>query len=238
MARQRIIVWSVVFVLTCCAGLIGQVLPSGAQGGGSLSVQVDSIKPGGPIPKVYANCIPAAQGHVTHGSDRSPAISWSAGPAGTASYAIITVDTDVPSVFTDANKEGKIIPASLKRVPFYHWVLVDISASKTSLPAGADSNAYSEAGKPAGLTPNGLRGVNSYPGVRGGYDGPCPPWNDAIVHHYHFIVYALNVRSLGLSGNFTGPDALKAMQGHVLAKGEVIGIYSLNPAVARQLGIW
>ena len=68
-------------------------------------------------------------------------------------------------------------------------------------------------------------------GDYGGYDGPCPPWNDEIVHHYHFSVYALAVPSLGLSGRFSGPDALRALNPHVLAKGTWTGTYSLNPSV-------
>ena len=37
-----------------------------------------------------------------------------------------------------------------------------------------------------------------------GYDGPCPPWNDDLLHHYHFRVYALDVPTLGISGRFDG----------------------------------
>jgi phosphatidylethanolamine-binding protein (PEBP) family uncharacterized protein len=70
-------------------------------------------------------------------------------------------------------------------------------------------------------------------GDYGGYDGPCPPWNDSIVHHYHFTVHALDVESLGLSGHFGGPEALKAMEGHVLARGEWVGTYTLNPALKK-----
>src|SRR5690606_29409386 len=68
-------------------------------------------------------------------------------------------------------------------------------------------------------------------GDYGQYDGPCPPWNDSIVHHYHFTVYALDVETLGLQGKFGGPAALAAMEGHILAKGSVVGKYSLNPDV-------
>ena len=69
-------------------------------------------------------------------------------------------------------------------------------------------------------------------GVYGGYDGPCPPWNDSIMHHYHFEVFALDVDSLGLSAEeLSGPAALEAMAGHVLAAGSYVGIYSLNAAV-------
>ena len=69
-------------------------------------------------------------------------------------------------------------------------------------------------------------------GDYGGYDGPCPPWNDSIMHHYHFTVYALDIASLNLEGSFTGAEALEAMEGHVLAKESHIGTYSLNPEVA------
>jgi phosphatidylethanolamine-binding protein (PEBP) family uncharacterized protein len=68
-------------------------------------------------------------------------------------------------------------------------------------------------------------------GQYGGYDGPCPPWNDEIIHHYHFAVFALDIPSLGLSGTFGGPEVLAAMKGHVLAEGEWIGTYTLNPAM-------
>lgn len=211
------------------------VLP--VNGEAALTVTVGDIKPGGVIPPTYANCVPAPQGHATQGLDKSPAISWSKGPARTASYAIITVDPDVPTVFDDANKEGKTISAKLKRQDFYHWILVDIAATVTSLPEGADSGEPSP--KKPGPTKNGVRGANDYTGggkVFGGYNGPCPPWNDGIAHHYHFVVYALDVAHLGVSGNFTGPDALKAMRGHILAKGELVGVYSLNPDVAKTLG--
>ena len=70
-------------------------------------------------------------------------------------------------------------------------------------------------------------------GIHGGYDGPCPPWNDERMHHYHFIVYALNVPTLGLTGAVDGKKAQAAMEGHILAQGEVVGTYTNN---ARLLG--
>jgi len=205
---------------------------------GSLTVTVTGLAPGGVIPQVHAFCVPDGRGHATDGPNVSPAISWSAGPAGTASYAIVTRDADVPSVFTNANQEGKMLAADLRRVDFYHWVLVDIPATAKELPLGADSNGVVANGKPLGPTNFGVRGANSFtPGVHGGYDGPCPPWNDERVHHYHFTVYALDVARLGVSGNFSGPDALRAMRGHILASGEVVGVYSLNPTVRQSLGL-
>jgi Raf kinase inhibitor-like YbhB/YbcL family protein len=204
-----------------------------------LSVTVDSFKSGSRIPSKYAYCVAAKTGHTAHGGDVNPRVRWSKGPAGTKSYAIVTVDPDVPTVFDDADKEGKTIPAGMKRMNFYHWLLVDIPASKSEIAMGADSSGFTGKGKPTGPTPNGVRGANDYSsakGVFGGYDGPCPPWNDARLHHYHYIVYALDVPTLGLSGDFRGPAAEAAIAKHALAKGKAVGTYTQNPALAKAKG--
>jgi hypothetical protein len=205
----------------------------------TLTVTIDAWPDGDAIPEEYAFCIPADEGHVAMGRNRSPEIRWSGAPAGTRSYAIICHDPDVPSKPDNVNKEGMTVPADLPRVDFYHWVLVDIPASTTELLAGEDSQGITPRGKKAGKTDYGVRGINNYTdwfagddemkGDYGGYDGPCPPWNDEILHHYHFTVYALDVASLGLTGTFGGPEALAAMEGHVLAKGVWTGTYTLNP---------
>jgi Raf kinase inhibitor-like YbhB/YbcL family protein len=131
---------------------------------------------------------------------------------------------------------GKPILADAPRTTFYHWVLVDIPAGTTEIAAGADSSG--PAVKPPGPTPHGLRGVNGFGGgTHGGYDGPCPPWSDQRLHHYHFTVYAFDVPHLGVAGNFNATQALAAMQGHVLAHGEAVVVYSLNPAVRQSLGV-
>ncbi len=224
---------SIVCLVSAAALLAAAPSMPASQAAAMLTVTVDHLRAGGVIPPLYAFCVPAAAGHTAPGQNVSPAISWSRGPADTASYAIVVVDTDVPAVFTDADKEGRIIPAGLKRRPFYHWLLVDIPPSVTALAEGADSK--DGAAKPAGRTPFGVRGFNDFGGGRAGYDGPCPPWNDAIVHHYHFRVYALDVAHLPLPADFTGPDAVKAGQAHVLASGEVVGLYTQNPDVAKTL---
>jgi Raf kinase inhibitor-like YbhB/YbcL family protein len=199
-----------------------------------LNIVVDSLRPGGVILGAYAYCVSAKRAHATTGPNRSPAIAWSKGPTGTRSYALIVVDPDVPTSFVNANKEGVTLPAGMKRRPYYHWVLADIPPSVTKLPEAAGSKDASP--KPAGSSKWGREGLNDYGDARGAYDGPCPPWNDAIVHHYHFQIYALNVAHLSLPAGFTGPDALKAFQGHVLARGETVGLYALNPAVVKTLG--
>ena len=50
-------------------------------------------------------------------------------------------------------------------------------------------------------------------------------------------VYALDVPSLGLSGTFGGAEVAQAIQGHVLAQGEVVGLDTLNPEIAKTLGV-
>ena len=207
----------------------------------NLSLQVDSLASGGSIAPQYAFCVPAAQGHVTRGPDKNPRISWSKGPDGTQSYAVIITDTDGPSVRSDMNQEGKTVPADLPRVTSFHLVLVDIPPSITEIPEGAESDVAVPHGKPQSPSKFGVRGVNIFTNVFAtntqmngnyfGYDGPCPPFNDALAHHYHFRVYALNVPTLNLSGPFDGNAAISAMFGHILAVGEVIGSYSLNPDV-------
>lgn len=209
-----------------------------------LTVTAEGIGSDGFIPPDYAFCAPDAKEHVKEGGDKSIGLAWSAGPKGTKSYAIIAVDPDVPTDFTDAGKEGRTISATMPRKDFYHWVLFDIPADKTMLPAGADSQAVVKRGKSVTDTPYGIRGVNDYApyfasqsdraGIYAGYDGPCPPWNDARVHHYHFKVFALDVKSLGLSGKDTdGKKAMDAIKPHILAEGEVVGMYTLNTALAK-----
>ncbi|MDE3060459.1 MAG: YbhB/YbcL family Raf kinase inhibitor-like protein [Pseudomonadota bacterium] len=182
-----------------------------------MTVRVGGVENGQPIPVKFAYCIPNGKGQTQNGSNINPAISWSGAPQNTRSYALIVVDKDVPASFELANKEGKTIPAGFPRRDFYHWVLVDIPTSVTSIAEGGGKSAQ------------GVSGKNDYPGT--GYDGPCPPWNDERLHHYHFVVYALDVPSLGLVSGFGGKEAEAAMSGHVLAKGEVIGTYANNPAV-------
>ncbi len=229
-------------LLAIAAAATFATTPAAAQ---TLKVSVDSLARVKVIPDKYAFCNPAKEGHTKPGADVSPRISWSRGPAGTKSYAIIALDTDVPSIRTDMNQEGKTVSATMPRLTFYHWVLVDISAKVRHLTTGEDSSARTVGGKPQSPSKVGLRGLNNYTivfasneqmkGQYFGYDGPCPPWNDEIPHHYHFTVYALSVDSLGLSGPFTGPDALKAMEGKVLAKGEALGVYAQNPEVLAKL---
>ena len=212
----------------------------------ALKVTVDSVKGGGMISDKYTFCAPVAQGHAGPSADISPPISWSKGPKGTQSYAVILTDTDSPKENRDKmNKEGMTVPSSSARQTFYHWVTVDIPANVTSLKEGNDSTARVVHGKPATPAGVGVRGLNTFTAVfaanealKGnyyGYDGPCPPWNDENVHHYHFNVYALSVKSLNMPKDFDGPAVMEAMKGKILAEGTLDAIYTTNPATGAVM---
>lgn len=194
------------------------------------------------IPEEFAFGAPDPQSHVKLGANRNPQLEWSDLPMGTKSLALICHDYDVPSRPDDVNQEGRRIPASLPRVDFHHWVLVDLDPHSGPIGAGEFSEGVTARGKSGPQAPRGTRqGLNDYTlwfasdeNMKGdyfGYDGPCPPWNDTIPHHYVFTLYALDVERLDVNGKFRGSDALNAMKGHVLGEARLTGIYSLSPDV-------
>lgn len=195
-----------------------------------LSVTV-GIASGQHIAHKFAYCIPDGTGKTMDGGNISPSIRWSGAPKAAKSYAVVVVDPDVPTSFELANQEGKVIPENFPRRNFYHWVLVDIPPNINHLVEGADSKGVTPGGKPVGKVAYGINGKNDYPA--GGYDGPCPPWNDERLHRYRFTVYALDVDSLNLPEGFTGAQAVAAMQNHIWAKGEVVGTFSNNPKLLK-----
>jgi Raf kinase inhibitor-like YbhB/YbcL family protein len=207
----------------------------------SFKVIINAWAHGSAIPAKHAFGQPGGDTPFAPSDNISPAISWTGLPEGTRSIAIICRDPDVPSSGEDVNQAGRSVPADLPRVDFFHWVLVDIPASVSGLEEGAGGSGITAKGKPVGPTTVGVTGQNDYTGwfagdpdmagTYGDYDGPCPPWNDSIVHHYHFEVYALDTDSLGLTGEFTGHDAIKAMQGHILDSARHTGTYSMNPDI-------
>jgi Raf kinase inhibitor-like YbhB/YbcL family protein len=199
-----------------------------------LTVTVAGLGAGGRLPDDAAYCTPVPTAPAQH--NINPAVSWSPGPKGTRSYALIMTDLDVPRNLTLMNKPGVTIGADEPRVPFIHWVLVDIPPRVTQVPKGADSPGFVAQGRPVGKSKLGVRGANVfshfYPagsplaGIRGGYDGPCPPRNDVLPHRYVTRIYALDVPTLGLSGVFYGEEALRRMEGHILAVGQADANYA------------
>lgn len=205
-----------------------------------MKLRSDSITDGAAIRPEFA--FARLGDPVTLSDNRSPHLAWGDVPEGTRSFAIVCVDPDVPSRPDNVNQEGRTVPADLPRVEFTHWLMVDIPPECRELAEGACSDGITPQGKrtPPG-PPGSKQGVNDYTGWFSGdpemggdylgYDGPCPPWNDSLVHHYHFHVYALDVPSLELDDRFKLEDVREAMEGHVLDQAELVGLYSLNPAV-------
>ena len=194
------------------------------------------------IPVEFAFCAPDPKSHVALSKNRNPQLAWSELPAGTKSLVLICHDYDVPGKPDDVNKEGRTISSALPRVDFYHWVLVDLDPGSGPIAAGEFSDGVTARGKKGPAGPRAARqGINDYTGwfasdndMSGsyfGYDGPCPPWNDEIRHHYVFTLYALDVPKCGVSGTFNGPEVLAAIRGHVLAQATLTGVYALNPGV-------
>ena len=131
------------------------------------------------------------------GKDVSPALVWTGVPPGTRSIALIVDDPDAPD------------PAAPK-MTWVHWVLYDIPPSSSGLP---------EAVQPGALPAGTREGTNDW--KRTGYGGPCPPIGR---HRYFFKLYALDAPLPELKR----PDKAaleKAMRGHVLAQGTLLGTY-------------
>jgi Raf kinase inhibitor-like YbhB/YbcL family protein len=125
--------------------------------------------------------------------DISPELLWNAPPERTQSFALIVTDKDSPFGFN-----------------FVHWVLYNIPSDKRELQEGIAKQEQ---------LPDGSRqGHNDYD--RFGYVGPCPPGHSA--HRYVFDLYALDTK-LGLPSGASKKQVVKAMRGHILASGELVG---------------
>jgi len=194
----------------------------------------------GRIPGALAFAVPDPATHLRLSSNRNPHLGWTGAPKGTQSFALICHDPDVPSRGEDVNQEGRVVPKTLPRVDFFHWVLADLPASIGEIREAEFADGVTARGKKGPEAAHGARqGINDYTawfagdkemsGNYFGYDGPCPPWNDELLHHYVFTLYALDAPRLGVSGAFTGNDMLKALQGHILDRATLTGTYTLNP---------
>jgi hypothetical protein len=202
----------------------------------------ESFADGGALPAHCAFCVPDPASRIKLGQNRNPQLAWSDLPNGSQSVVIICHDPDVPSKGDDVNKEELTIPASLPRVNFCHWVLIDMPASGSPVRDGEFSSGVTAKGKSGPLAARGTRqGLNDYTawfkndadmaGDYFGYDGPCPPWNDTIPHHYIFTLFALDVEKCPVRRKFGAADVLKVIKPHVLGTAQLTGLYSLNPSV-------
>ena len=130
------------------------------------------------------------------GKNISPALTWNEPPPGTQSFALIVDDPDAPMGI------------------WVHWVVFNIPANTRSLPEDVQITEKN-------IKPNMISmGKNSWGDLR--YGGPCPPSG---THRYYFKLYALDT-TISLLPGASKEQVLKAMQGHVLAEGELMGTFS------------
>lgn len=158
--------------------------PAGPQGGQMFTLTSSAYVEQGIIPAKYSG----------GGENVSPALNWKNPPDGTMSFALAMIDPDIPwgqevPVYGQLPPPGTM-PGDL----FSHWIVVDISASVTSLAEGAS------VGTPLKE-----------------YGGPAPPPGTK-AHAYILTLYALDVESLpGVSAESDYLAFTDAMAGHVLA---------------------
>lgn len=131
--------------------------------------------------------------HTCDGADISPALAWTGVPESTKSLALICDDPDAPMG------------------TWVHWVLFNLPAGESGLPAKVPSDAS--------LSNGAKHGTNDF--RRLGYGGPCPPGG---THRYYFKLYALDT-ALNLESGATKSKVEEAMRGHILAEGQLMGKY-------------
>jgi len=133
--------------------------------------------------------------HTCEGENVSPPLSWKDFPDITKSFVLLVVDPDAP----DPKRPGK---------QWTHWCVFNIPHTVTHFPEAMKS--YPEGSR---IALNDFENAN--------YGGPCPPIGR---HRYFFKMYALS-KKINLPGEPTRADVDKAMEGHIIARAELMGTY-------------
>jgi Raf kinase inhibitor-like YbhB/YbcL family protein len=140
--------------------------------------------------------------HSADGRNESPALNWRNVPSLTKELAIVCEDPDAGNP-----------------PPFVHWVVYRIPASAQGVPGSLPIN-----GAPMPKEIDGaIQGLSGF--RRAIYRGPAPP--PGKVHHYHFIVYALDsaIATQTDQPPLTRAQLLEAMNGHIIGQGELVATY-------------
>lgn len=133
------------------------------------------------------------------GGNVSPALSWANAPKDTRSFVLMVYDPDAPT------GSG-----------FWHWVVLNIPATATSLPQGIAADDKTR-------LPTGAIQSRTDVGVPG-FIGACPPQGDK-PHRYQFTLYALDVASLPLTADTTPAVVGFNVHFHTLAKAQLQAVY-------------
>jgi len=165
--------------------------PLAAQG---FTLTSPDVRDGETLPKaqVYS-------GMGCGGGNVSPALSWSGAPAGTKSFAVTVYDPDAPT------GSG-----------WWHWVVYNLPATTTTLPAGAGDPAKNL------MPPGAVQGNTDFGGP--GYGGACPPPGDK-PHHYFITVYALNVDKIDVPAGATAAYVGFNLHAHEIGKAVLTALY-------------
>ena len=129
------------------------------------------------------------------GANVSPQLHWNNAPKDVKSYAIILNDPDAPSG------------------DFVHWIVYNIPGNMKEL--------HEDVTPSRNVPEEVMFGTNSFGRI--GYGGPCPPPGKP--HRYFFRIYALNTIMHHLESGATKQQLLKAMEGHIIAEGSLMGRY-------------
>lgn len=133
------------------------------------------------------------------GDDTSPHLTWHGFPTGTAGFAVTCYDPEAPT------------PSG-----FWHWAVCDIPGNVTELPAGAGHQDGHDLPEGALMLPNDA-GMHRYLGA-------APPEDDG-VHHYYFVVHAVDVAKLGVGRDATPAFLGFTLSGHTLARAITVPVY-------------
>lgn len=171
--------------------------PLGTPGASDMEILSRAFDPGGEIPERYS-CF---------GENVSPPVEWTGVPEDAQSLVLIVTDPD-------SQPSG-----------FVHWIAYNVQPYANGLPEDVPGGAEVDMGFSQGSNDFAPYGEGTFPGgaeiKRVGYDGPCPP----SAHRYVFTLYALNA-ALDLPAEPTAEQVMAAMEGHVLARAELMGTYA------------
>jgi Raf kinase inhibitor-like YbhB/YbcL family protein len=170
------------------------LLSTGGGAAESFTLASPDLRPGQTIAQAQVY-----RGYGCQGGNRSPALRWSHAPAGTRGFAVTMYDPDAPT------GHG-----------WWHWLVVDIPAQTTELPAGAGDASG------RGLPPGSRQLRNDF--GEAAYGGPCPPKGDR-PHRYIFTVYALRSAGLHLADDAPPAEFQRQLQDQTLAEASLTVYY-------------